>query len=263
MAQNNNILQELHELKSFLADKNIQNVYSVPVGYFDGFAVNILNRIKALEAKNSSEELNYLSPMLNTISKEMPYSVPAGYFETCAENLMQVVREHGDYQTPKEELESLSPLLSGLKKQMPFSIPNDYFENLNTQPFVLSNTRSETKVVSITSRKWLRYAAAAVVSGIIVLAGFLYVQKTNDPVRSFARFEKKLDKEIKTTSDKELAEFVKQFTDAGLSGDEKAQNSPKEEVKNILEDVSDSELKDFIQEIADPTITDNSNIPMN
>lgn len=263
MAQNNNILQELQGLKSILADKTIQNVYSVPVGYFEGFANNILNRIKALEAKNYSEELNYLSPMLNTISKEMPYSVPDGYFEICADNLMQTVREHVDYQTSKEELESLSPMLSGLKKQMPFNIPNGYFENLNTQPFVLSNTKSETKVVSITSRKWFRYSAAAVVAGIIVLAGFIYIQKTNDPARSFARFEKKLDKEIKTTSDKELTEFVQQFTDAGLSGDEKAQNNSKEEMKEMLKDVSDSELKEFIQETADPTVTDDGSMPMN
>ncbi|MBK5271460.1 MAG: hypothetical protein JJE22_10645 [Bacteroidia bacterium] len=264
MAQNNNILQELHELNSVLAGKNIQHVYTVPDGYFEGLADQVMNRIKALEAKNAYEELSYLSPMLNNISKGMPYSVPDGYFETCEETLMQTVRESSDYQTPKEELESLSPLLGSLKKQMPYSIPQDYFENLNKRPLVIPNTKSETKIVSITSRKWFRYAAAAMVVGIIALAGFLYFgQKSSDPVKSFAKFEKKLDKEIKTTSDKDLSEFVQQFTDAGLSGDEKVQNNPKEDMKQMLKDVSDNELKEFIQEIADPNIADKGGTPIN
>lgn len=263
MAQNNSILQELHDLNSVLAGKSIHNVYTVPDGYFEGFANQVMNRIKASEAKSVFEELSHLSPMLNDISRKMPYSVPANYFEMPEEKLMQTVREHSDYQTAKEELESLSPLLSSLKKQMPYSVPANYFENLNARPHEIPNTKPETKVIAITSRKWFRYTAA-VVAGIIVLAGFLYFnQKANDPVKSFTRFEKKLDNEIKTTSDKDLSEFVQQFTDAGLSGDEKAQNNLKDDVKDMLKDVSDSELKEFIQETADPSIEENGSMLMN
>ena len=50
MNQSSNILQELKELQSSLADKALGNTYAVPEGYFEGLAREVLNRIKALEA---------------------------------------------------------------------------------------------------------------------------------------------------------------------------------------------------------------------
>jgi hypothetical protein len=268
MTQNSNILQELIELKSTLASKAPQNVYEVPTGYFEGLANLVLNRIKALEANDASEELSYLSPVLSRFSKEMPYSTPAGYFEELEDRLMQGVLEDSGYlqkvQSAKEELESISPLLSGLNKQMPYSVPLDYFETLSLKP----QTRKEDtpakvipitarKVVSITHRKWFRFAAAAMITGIIALAGLLYFNnRKTDPVKSFAKFEKKLDKEIKNTSDTELSQFVQQFTIAGLNGEERAYNDPKMEPKELLKDVPESELKEFLQETADPDLDD-------
>jgi len=262
MALNNNIFEELKELSGTLASIDNQNIYQVPDGYFEKLPGQVLNRVKALEAKSVAEELSYLSPMLNVSSKQMPYSVPSGYFDGLEEKFMQSVRKSSDYQTAKEELEELSPLLSGLSKQMPYNVPEDYFEHL--KELIPANTKSETKVVSITTRKWFRYAAAAIVTGIITITGFLFItQKTNDPVKSFTKFEKKLDNEIQKTSDKELNEFVQQFTDAGLTGDEKAQTFPKDEVKEMLKDVSDRELNEFINEIADPEITKSGSLMIN
>ena len=263
MTQKDNILQELRELESTLADIAPQNAYSVPGGYFETLVETVMIRIKALEAENSSEELAYLSPLLNRISKNMPYSIPVGYFEGLEEKLMQSVRQRSDYQTVNEELETLSPLLNGLNKQMPYSIPQDYFQNLNTIS-AITDSKPKTKIVSIGTRKWLRYAAAAVVMGIVLLAGFLLINnKGNDSTKSFAKFEKKLDKEIKKTSDKELTEFVQQFTDAGLTGEEKVQTNPKEEAKDLLKDVPDKELKNFLEETADPDISDSDDMPVN
>ena len=260
MAQSNNILQELKELKSSLADITSKNIYSIPDGYFEGLASQVLNRIKAIEATNPSEELDHLSPALNDTSRQMPYSVPLGYFQGLEEKLMQSVRERSDYQTAKEELENLSPLLSGLNKQMPYTIPQGYFENLHQE--VKVNTKSETKVVSIYDRKLFRYAAAAIVVGVVALAGFLVINnKINND--SFAIFEKKIDKEIKKTSDKELKEFVQQFTDAGLTGEEKVQTNPKEEAKDLLKDIPVTELKKFLEETADPDISDDETMPIN
>ena len=68
MAQNNNIFQELNELGSSLAKETPRNVYTIPDGYFDGLAQQVMNRIKLLEAENTEEELKLLSPMLASIS---------------------------------------------------------------------------------------------------------------------------------------------------------------------------------------------------
>jgi hypothetical protein len=256
MTQKDNILQELNELKSSLVAISKKNIYTVPVGYFDGLADQTLNRIKAMETLTADEELDYLSPMLKNISKQVLYTVPSGYFEELQKNLLQSVGESCDYKTAKEELETLSPLLSGLKKEMPYSVPQGYFEQLASTISKEEHT-SVTRIVAITSRKWFRYAAAAIITGIIATAGFLYTNNktTNDPAKSLVKFEKKLNKEIEKTSDKELDEFIQQFSDAGLNGEEKVHNQTDSEVKELLKDVSETELKEFLEETADTEST--------
>jgi hypothetical protein len=247
MTQKENILQELNELKSILASITPQNVYTVPIGYFDGLAAKILSRIKAMEAKNAVEELGYLSPSLSNISKQMPYAVPAGYFEGLAEKAMQLVRESNNYQTAKEELETLSPLLGGLNKKMPYSVPQGYFESLAEK-----RNKPAAKVVSITHRRWFRYAAAAVVTGVVVLAGFIFINSRNsvDPVEQpYAWVKKNINKVDKADIDA----FVK-LADAVATSPVKP-----EEIKELMKDVSDREIQDFLDET---TVTENSDATM-
>ena len=72
MTQKDNILQELRELKSSLINITPENIYTVPVGYFDGLAAQVLSRINAIEAVNGVEELGYLSPMLGIFLEILP-----------------------------------------------------------------------------------------------------------------------------------------------------------------------------------------------
>lgn len=287
MTQNNNILQELRELESSLANMAVQNTYSVPEGYFEGLAAQVLNRIKAMEATTAMEELHLLSPAVSALPKQIPYTVPVGYFEVLPENTMQLIREiglsakeetanlspllsgldkqmpytvpqgyfneieermlkavTGVEQTAKEELESISPLLSGLKKDMPFSVPQGYFENIGVAK---PEEKQTAKVISFSSRKWFKYAAAAILVGVIATTSVILIN--NKQPESFAKFEKKLNKEIKKTSDIELDEFIK-FSDA--VNQDVAYNEPKEEVKELLKDVPASELQNFLDEVSDP-----------
>ena len=250
MTQKDNILHELNELKSSLATINAQNVYTVPVGYFDGLAAQVLNRIKAMEATNVTEELGYLSPMLSNLSKQMPYSVPVGYFEGFEANLLQSVRESNDYQTAKEELETLSPLLNGLKKEMPYSVPQGYFEQL-ASTITKGENKPVIKVVSITSRTWFRYAAAALVIGLVTITGFLLIGKGEKEPGGKALA--KLTRDIKKMDETQKDNLI-DFIDAGMSGQESAQvTSPnnKSEVKDLLKGISDEELKDFQEQTED------------
>lgn len=232
----------------------VQNVYRAPEGYFETLLEKVLNRIKTMEAGNAVEELGYLSPLLSNVSKQIPYTVPTGYFEELEGKLMQSIRESNDYHTAKEELEILSPLLSSLKKEIPYTAPHGYFENL-VEILSTKEDKPASKVISLTSSKWFRYAAAAMITGVIAMTGFLYINNTtaNNPAKALVKFEKKLNKEIEKTSDKELDEFIQQFSDAGLNGEEKAshQSRADSEVKELLKDVSETELKEFLEETAD------------
>jgi len=198
-----------------------------------------------MEAKNAVEELGYLSPLLSNISRQMPNDIPAGYFEGFAEKTMQLVRESNDYQTANEELETLSPLLSGLKKTMPYSVPQGYFESLAEK-----TNKPAAKVVSISQRKWLRYAAAAVVTGVIVLAGFIYFNSRNsvDPVEQPYAWVKK---SIKKVDKADIDAFVT-LADEDLTNLARVATSPvkPDEIKELMKDVSDKELQDFLDETA-------------
>lgn len=250
MTQRANILQELNQISNTLANISSENIYSVPEGYFENFAEQIFNRIKAMEAKNAKDELNYLSPVLNNISKEIPFSVPADYFYELEENLMQSVRVSEDYQTPIEELESISPFLSQLSKQTPYQVPQGYFENLNTQ----SSTKPKVKIVSISSRKWFRYAAAAMVVGIIALSGLLFFNKkpTVDPNTNPDEW---ITKNVKKLNTDKLDAFIK------LDDEEHAAKETSiktDEIKELMKDVSEKEIQQFLNETASSDDSGNS-----
>ena len=247
-----NILNELRDLGSSLTNHTPQNIYEVPHGYFEGFLTHLLIRIKASEAPNVSDELSILSPFLSSIPKQNPYSVPSGYFDGLEEKLMEGLRQHADYLTSEEELTSLSPLLSGLKRENLYAVPDGYFENLTTELSTAVSRKSEAKVIPLTSRRWFRYASAAVVSGFIVFTGLTYFNRpNNNPVEANKAWAK-VEKNVSTLSDKELKDFV-QYTDAGLSGNEivTGKTAPAEDVKELLKDVSDKELQQFLDQTAD------------
>jgi hypothetical protein len=250
MTRKDNILQELQELNSVLATGAVQEVYSVPAGYFDGLAAQVLKRIKAMEAENAVEELAYLSPVLGNLSRQMPYTVPAAYFEGLAEKAAQLAQGNNGQLTTKEELAALSPLLSGLKKEMPYSVPPGYFESL-TQNRTAQENKPVAKVLSFTSRKWFRYAAAAVITGMIVTAGFLFPggaekETGGKALTKFTRDVKKMNEVQKDN----LMDFI----DAGMIGNETVQVSPgtkTDEVKELLQGISDEELQDFQEQTED------------
>lgn len=289
MAQKDNILKELLELKSELAAVSRQNIFHVPAGYFDGLAAEILKKIRALESGNGAEMADFLSPLAGDLSKQMTYSTPAGYFNNLPEQILKRIKatepdnaagelaslspllskiskrapyavpaEYFDSvekkleqlliinnkgQTAGEELEDISPLLNKLKKQTTYTVPDGYFENLQL-PVVNENIDTKAKVVSITSRKWFRYAAAALVIGFVATIGFLLLNKPEriDPsVKSFAWVQKNMKK----VSTDDINEFV-ELASAGTP--DVAKTDAKEEINNLLKDVSDKEIQDFLND---------------
>ncbi len=257
MTDRNSILNELKGLGSTLATISPQNLYQVPDGYFEGLANQILNRIKSLEASTAKEELEILSPALNSISKEVPFTVPAGYFENLSEKLMQGIREHPDYQTSSEELASLSPLLSSINKKSPYSIPDGYFENLYSR----KEKQQETKIISITSRKWYRFAVAAVIIGVVTIGGLLFIYpKQIDPAENPQAWVKKNLK--KNVSEKQLDDFVT-LTKGNEVSKELTDNTKAEEIKELMKDVSEKEIQEFLNDAVVLESNDASDILLN
>lgn len=54
---------------------------SVPEGYFDGLAANILQKIRSEENMSVAQEMKELSPVISAIGNANIFTVPQGYFE--------------------------------------------------------------------------------------------------------------------------------------------------------------------------------------
>ncbi len=241
MTQKDNILQELTELNSSLAKIAPANVYAVPGGYFDELPVRVLNRIKAMTAVSGSEELGYLSPFLQNTSREMPFTVPQNYFEETVQAALESVRAGETHQTVNEELASLSPFLSGLKKEMPYAVPQGYFASLPGQA-----NKPETKVVSLTHRIWFRYAAAAVITGIIAMASFLYITKNKiDPTSNSHAWVKK---NIKKVSNDKLEEFIELVEDDNSIKSSLVTTGKTPDIKDLIKDVPENEIQSLLND---------------
>ena len=234
---NKDIIQELNELGSSLANNTLQNTYLVPEGYFESFAMQVLSRIKIDET------------WLPGLPKETPYQVPEGYFEGLQEQIMETIRQHPDYQTSEEELESISPLLNSLNKRPVYSVPDGFFENFNV---TAAATRTSAKVIPVASRKWFSYAAAAVITVVVVLGVFMI--STNNSKNAADRSLAKFEKEVKRIDDVKRTDTLIDFMAAGLNQEELATNHKKvktDDVQKLLQDIPIDELRDFNEESKD------------
>lgn len=159
MENRNTIVNELKELSPALAGLTPQTPYTVPAGYFEGLADQLLQRVKATggeeipavlqqankptyevpqgyfeglatailnRIKNEAEET---SASLLSIKNNDTYQVPANYFDSLPDIILQRAKAE-EAGSVKEELEILSPLLSGIGKKNPFSTPAGYFGEL-------------------------------------------------------------------------------------------------------------------------------------
>jgi len=227
MSSKKYIQDELNELNSELPGGSQEQAYSVPEGYFEGFAGSVMNRIKEAEGVDSSSvEIAMLSPLLASLSRNMPYSVPGGYFDENIESLPAFTRESED-----------SLVLSFVEKEMPYDVPSGYFAGLPDA--VLQKVNSNARVVPMIRRRWMHIAAAAVVAGIITLSGLAYFKSgttVKDPVAV----------EIKKASTEELNAFVEA---AGAKQDENSTAQNSNDVKQLLKDVSDKELEAFLNQV--------------
>lgn len=236
---NKDIIQELNDLGSGLPANTSQNIYSVPAGYFEGFADRVLSLIR------SNEDLTWLS----SLPKKNPYKVPVGYFDTLDVRIVETIKKHPDYQTSEEELEFVSPLLNNIDKRPVYSVPEGYFENFKIN---VAEKRNESKLIPIAKRKWFKYVAAAVIVGVILIAGLISYRDTND--NSAGKTLAKFEKEVKKIDDVKSTESLIDFMDAGLNEKELAKNTTPiktDDVQQLLKDVSTDELKDFSDESKD------------
>jgi hypothetical protein len=99
-------------------------------------------------------------------------------------------------------------------------------------------------VISIARIKWVRYAAAAIVVGLVATIGFRFLNKKEgmEPAdKSFTWVEKNL-KKVSTDDINAFVELVSpESTDV-------VKTDTKDEIRNLLKDVTDKEIQDFLND---------------
>lgn len=242
------LVQESEESSIVLTEAK-HNPYNVPQGYFEQLAETILNKVKATEAGSPEEEMETLSPILSKLNKKVPYTVPAGYFEDLAGNVTDGAKA---IELVNEELENLSPLMNRLKEQNVYDVPAGYFDGLAEIVLTAAKQQQPAKVVSM---KWgskvLRFATAAVVTGLIVTAAWLYTYNTPVTNASEDKVAKETQNAVKKISDEELVKFIE--TEDNLVDEPATTITTNEEIdvtdmKEMLADVSDEELQQYVEE---------------
>lgn len=233
MNQQEHILNELHDLSPILAALPRGNVFTVPEGYFEflatdvlftlqkqhaafpaipegyfeNFAGTVLSRIKAEAENDVVAETKQLSEMVAGIGKKNVYTVPAGYFENNEAGFL------AQNESVAQETARLSALVAGIGNGNVFNVPEGYFENL--QPA----TTAPAKLVNMGSRmRSFKYAVAAALTGIIGVSIILMFNKkpAEDGMQTAAVMQQakeiiskdSFDETLNTLSDDAIVHFL-------------------------------------------------------
>ena len=255
------LLVKNEEASDVLKDK-ANNPYQVPSGYFEGLADQILSRVKAQDQLSAKEELESLSPLLGKLDKKVPFTTPAGYFDDLTGNVVAGMKA---IEFVNEELENLSPLMSSLKAENVYEVPVGYFDDLPISVLDKVKKNQPAKVVSISFKKRvMKYAAAAVVVGMIITAGLLFINRNPSTssgaiVQNEEKIQQETQNNVKELSDDELVNFIENQTAPlpELLNLTASDDINSDDVKLMLADIPDAELQQYLVEYSDDKILTN------
>lgn len=229
------IITELQAVAPLIAAISQAKLYTVPEGYFASLPAVMAEKIRVEE-------------MLAQASVPV-YEVPDGYFAALpGEILSRIQTNH----TVREELDEVAPLLNTIDKETPYEVPATYFAQADFARLARYQ-QPQARIVSLRlARKWMQYAAAALVTGVLVTGAFLY---TDNPANIEETTYKTIDlsSELNKVSETELANYLDNPEHAAVANTVTTLTSEEilTDVKNNLQQVSDEELKQYLTDNAE------------
>jgi hypothetical protein len=199
MQESENILNELTAISPLVASIPRVNVYRVDQNYFDGIRAELQARIIAS---------SFIAPQNN-------FDVPAGYFENLPTNILAKIKAE-ENNIVFTEMEELSATIAAIGNKNVYTVPQGYFEQ-SAMPTIAS-----AKVVKMGSRSIFKYAAAAVITGLLGVGIFTFLNKdageikateVNPVVMAKANEiiqKKSFEKELENVSDEDLVQYLLQ-----------------------------------------------------
>jgi hypothetical protein len=178
---------------------------AVPEGYFENLADNVMARIKKETMGEMQVETHGISSLVAEIGKKNVFNVPEGYFKGLPQAITE--RKNRLINDVEEETRNISVLVAGIGNKNIYSVPRGYFNEL---PGVITGKINKpANVVSMKNRfAAFKYAAAAVVTGLVGVSVFLMLNRNDDtkPSRQTMALMSEANQIIQTNSfDKELS----------------------------------------------------------
>ncbi len=214
------ILGELREISPTVALISKEQVLTIPDRYFDTLPDSIMDKILTIGFDNA---------------KYSPLTIPNNYFNDLSSTILTKIK----FQQSEcfSELEEVAPLLNTINKQAIYTVPIDYFQNLNVG--IKTSKKPTATIISFrNTRKWISYAAAAVMAGMLVTGAYLYTDRP-------ASFD--LSKEVNKLSDDELNSYINSDHSVVITPDSINLGSSTD-VQSNLKLVSDEELKQYLED---------------
>lgn len=193
-----------------------KNIFSTPAGNFDALPQAIVSRIKTAEEQ---------STLLSNIGNKNVWSVPAGYFANNVASILQATAEAD----VRLETRLISGTVAGIGNANVFTVPRGYFEQLPQS--IQQKKAAPARLVKMGMRtRLMKYAAAAVITGLLASAGiWIYNSKmssgTSPQLKALMAEAKQInktdsfDKELNSIGDAEIVNYLSskgQDVDAAL-----------------------------------------------
>ncbi|MBK8493868.1 MAG: hypothetical protein IPL50_01870 [Chitinophagaceae bacterium] len=200
MKNNPDILNELKELSPVLAAIEKTNVFTVPDGYFEHLGAGIMMGIE-----NESGSGN----KANTVLADA--GVPDGYFDSLATAILSKVKAM-DGDDAAAEIRALSPMLYSIQDEKVFEVPAGYFEDLSE--IILQKVKPQPAVIKMQRRSssFLKYAAAAVFTGVMALGVFKFTGNNTETALpdyvTAGLLVQDVDGELAKIADDEIVKFL-------------------------------------------------------
>lgn len=199
---------------------------ALPEGYFEAFTGKLLSRIQLEEIKNKAT-----------------FSLPQHYFSDFSDKLLERIREVDDAKTQ-------TPLLDSISRENVYTVPQHYFSKISEQVMAkVDAAAAGAKIVPLRSIRlkrssWRMGVAAAVVSAIVLGAGFIW-ENGHKEQRQHTQYAGIVQpQDLSQLSSEAIADYLS-LPDGGdedsiirqmqLNEDQQLNSIPHEDVENYLE----------------------------
>ncbi len=189
-------------------------------------------------------ELQEIAPVLANASAVLPFQAPIGYFEALE---------------PLALIEEPAFLASS---ELPFQVPTGYFEampqaliskikiqeqrsSILAQPKLIQKSAPLLQMVK--ARKWIMYAAAAMLTGILVTGAFLFSDKPVEQMKEQYQLED-LGTALDAVTDADLEHYLDQNQTTTVEEVLASPNQKLPELTDHIQSISNEKLNDYLEE---------------